>query len=131
MLETCLPGAYDVYKGRLPGCLYARDSRRCDDAWVGKWLNRGLTWRPTTASSAALAKKDAGLYEHGCSDEPGFLTCRTIRGIEEKKDRDMIRVSNIEPCAVVWAVADSWSLNPWWSFRHIGPQIGNLISLRV
>jgi len=30
--------------------------------------------------------------------------------IEEKKDRDMIRASNIEPCAVVWAVADSWSL---------------------
>ena len=74
MLETCLPGAYDVHKGRLPGCLYARDSRCCDDdAWVGKRLNCGLTWRPTTASSAALAKKMLGCMNTGVAVSRNFL----------------------------------------------------------
>jgi len=74
MLETCLPGPYDVHKGRLPGCLYARDSRCCDDdAWVGKRLNCGLTWRPTTASSAALAKKMLGCMNTDVAMSRDFL----------------------------------------------------------
>ena len=75
MLETCLPGAYDVHEGHLPGCLYARDSRRCDDAWVGKWFQELRTNLETdNGKFGSFGEKDAGLYEHGCSYEPGFLT---------------------------------------------------------
>jgi len=70
--------------------------------WVNGFKNCGLTWRPTTASSAALAKKMLGCMNTDVAMSRDFLPAERYedRGEERQRHDPSVEYRTLRSCGV-------------------------------